>query len=125
MSVGNDYISVGEVLTLFSAFVLAGSMLFAAFQAYRVRFDLPRDILWVVGLMLVNVPQFVISEDIAFRTAKFMFVPHALCLSCLILAVMNMSRRCSSMLIGDPLAGSVLARRQQRGGRGVSRVDEE
>ena len=106
MTVGETYVSTGEVLIFFSLFVLTGSMLFAAFQAYRGRFDLPQDIFWVVGLMLLNVPNFVIAEDSPFRTARFMFIPYALCLSCLILTVMKMNRR-HSLIFGVLLAGGV------------------
>ena len=74
------------------ALVLVGSVLFAVHRARRNRFDALWGVLWIIGLMAVNVPQFLISEDIPYRTARFLFVPHALCWSCLMLAVMRTER---------------------------------
>lgn len=94
-----------EGLTWFSAFALAGSLSFAAILACRDRFDLLSDVLWIVCLMLINWLNFLVAEDFPWRTPRFMFVPHALGLSCLILALMRMNRRHS--LIGVLLAGGM------------------
>ena len=96
---------VDESLTWFSAFALAGSLSFAAILACRARFDLLWNVLWIVCLLLINWPNFLVTEDIPWRTPRFMFVPHALGLSCLILALMKMNRRYS--LIGVLLAGGI------------------
>ena len=96
---------VNGSLIWFSAFALAGSLSFAAILACRARFDLLWDVLWIVGLLLVNWLNFLMAEDIPWRTPRFMFVPHALGLSCLILALMRMNRRYSS--IGILLAGVI------------------
>ncbi len=106
MAVGTNA-TAGGFLTALSVLALAGSVSFAAFRAHRGRFDPLRDILWIIGLMLINVPQFVIAEDIPYRTARFMFAPHALCLSCLILAVMKTERMFFTTLLGVPLIGLV------------------
>ena len=91
MAVGTNR-TAGEVLTALSAVALVGSVLFAVHRARRNRFDALWGVLWIIGLMAINVPQFLISEDIPYRTARFLFVPHALCWSCLMLAVMRTER---------------------------------
>ena len=96
---------VNGSLIWFSAFALAGSLSFAAILARRARFGLLWDVLWIVCLLLINWLNFLVSEDVSWRTPRFMFVPHALGLSCLILAIMKMNRRHS--LIGVLLAGGV------------------
>ncbi len=108
MAVGTNR-TAGEVLTALSVLVLVGSALFTIHQARRNRFDPLWGVLWIIGLMLINVPQFVITEDIPYRTARFMFVPHALCLSCLMPAVMRTERMFFTSLIGVPLIGLVFA----------------
>ena len=94
-----------ESLTWFSALALAGSLSFAAILACRARFDLLWNVLWIVCLLLINWPNFLVTEDTPWRTPRFMFVPHALGLSCLLLALMKMNRRYS--LIGVLLAGGM------------------
>lgn len=89
-----DYVGVitmgttGGVTTCLVLVALVASTTFAVIQAYtKGSFALLRDIGFVLGLMVVSVPQFVIADDGPFRSARFVFVPHALCLSCLILAL--------------------------------------
>ena len=106
----------GEVLTAGSALALVGSVLFAVHQARRNRFDTLWGVLWIIGLMLINVPQFVISEDNPYRTARFLFVPHALCWSCLMLAVMRTERM---------LSRTTLDRRPRNGIRGTRGSDRD
>ena len=97
---------VDESLTWFSAFALAGSLSFAAILACRDRFDLLSGVLWIVCLLLINCLNFLVTEDIPWRTSRFMFVPHALGLSCLILALMKLNRRHAS-IFGVLLAGGM------------------
>lgn len=106
MVVGRDPVRRYDVLVYFSATALTASLGFAAFLAYRGRVDLLRDVLWVVGLMLISIPQFGIPEDFPFRTARFVFVPLALCLSCLVLVIMRMNSR-SSLTFGTLLTGCI------------------
>ena len=104
MVVGRDPVRRYDVLIYFLATALTASLGFAVFQAYRGRGDLLRDVLWVVGLMLISIPQFGIPEDFPFRTARFVFVPLALCLSCLVLVIMRMNSR-PSLVFGTLLTG--------------------
>ena len=58
------------------------------------------SVLWIVLLALAHsLPQFLITDHMPYRTARFMFVPHALCWSCLLLAIRPAAwRLCSAVL---------------------------
>ena len=93
---------IGKVTTYLVLLAFAGSTMFAAIHAYtRGQLGLLRDVGFVCALMLVNVPQFMLTDDLPFRTARFVFVPYGLCLSCLML-VLCRARSClfsSSLLL--------------------------
>ena len=99
----------GEVLTALALFALVAALLVSAWEAYRARPHLLPGILWIVALMLVNVPNFIVYDDIPFRTARFLFVMHGLCFSCLILAVLKMKGMIRSSLLAAGVAGVYLA----------------
>ncbi len=91
----------GGVLTPLALFALVVALLVSAWEAYRARLHLLPGILWIVALILINVPNFIVSEDYPFRSARFLFVMHGLCFSCLILAILKMKMKgmvCSSLL---------------------------
>ena len=52
-------------------------------------------VLWIIGLMAGCSLTFLISDDLHFRTARYVFVPLALCYSCLMLSLKTMSWRMS------------------------------
>ena len=83
-------VRLGEVLTALALCALVAALLVSAWEAYRARPRLLPGILWIVALMLVNVPNFIVYDDLPFRTARFLFVMHGLCFSCLILAIRKM-----------------------------------
>ena len=80
----------GGALTPLSLCALVAALLISAWEAYRARPHLLPGILWIVALMLVNVPNFIVHDDYDLRTARFLFVMHGLCFSCLILAFLKM-----------------------------------
>ena len=98
-------VRLGEVLTALALFALVAALLVSAWEAYRARPHLLPGILWIVALMLVNVPNFIVSEDLPYRTARFLFVMHGLCFSCLILAILKMKMR--GMIRASLLAAGV------------------
>ena len=117
LGLGRDNIREGEVLTLLSAFALLSALLHAGLRTWRAerasaareaRFGLLKDFHWIVLLLLINVAQFHIDNDLPPRIARFMFLPHALSLSCLILAIMQMNRRSLSILVDGLLVYSIL-----------------
>ena len=77
----------GVVATFVAAFSLAASLAFAVFEKRRGRSGLLWSVLWIVGLMSSSSLTFLILEDIPYRTARYVFVPLALCLSCLLIAL--------------------------------------
>ena len=80
----------GGALTPLALCALVAALLVSAWEAYRARPHLLPGILWIVALMLVNVPNFIVHDDHDPRTARFLFVMHGLCFSCLILAFLKM-----------------------------------
>ncbi len=82
---------------------------FAVFRARRGRSEPLRGIVWIVGLLAANAVSFLIEEDLPHRTARFVFVPLALCCSCLILCVRTTDWKLSSAVLGTVLvvSGSV------------------
>ncbi len=68
-----------------------------------------RGVPWIVGLLAVNSLSFLIGEHYPYRTARFVFVPLALCCSCLILCVRATDWKLSSAVLGTVLvvSGSV------------------
>ncbi len=81
--------TVGIALTGLSALALLGAGFFARYQARRGHPELARNILWIVGIMLLACVNFLQPNDLPYRVSRIMFVPLALCWSCLILAVMD------------------------------------
>lgn len=86
--------------------VVTASSLLAAFGLTVLRLrqgslDLLWAVLWIIALMLMHsLPQFLITDHMPYRAARFMFVPHALCWSCLFLAIQKTSWRLSSATLG-------------------------
>ena len=102
----------GEALTPLALYALVAALLVTAWEAYRARPHLLPGILWIVALMLVNVPNFIVAEDHDPRTARFLFVMHGLCFSSLILAILKMKGmkgRIRSSLLAAGVAGVYLS----------------
>ena len=99
----------GGVLTPLALCALVAALLVSAWEAYRARPHLLPGILWIVALMLVNVPNFIVAEDFHFRTARYLFVMHGLCFSCLILAVLKMRGMIRASLLAAGVAGVYLS----------------
>ena len=99
-------VRLGEVLTALALCALVAALLVSAWEAYRARPHLLPGILWIVALMLVNVPNFIVYDDHDLRTARFLFVMHGLCFSCLLLAILKMKGMIRASLLA---AGAYLS----------------
>ena len=77
----------GVVPTFVAASALAASLGLAVFEARRERPGLLWGVLWIVGLLSSGSLTFLIMDDIHYRTARYVFAPLALCLSCLLLSL--------------------------------------
>ena len=77
----------GVVPTFVAASALAASLGLAIFEARRERAGLLWGVLWIVGLLSSCSLTFLVMDDIHYRTARYVFVPFALCLSCLLLSL--------------------------------------
>ncbi len=98
----------GKVLSVFSGLALLSAAFFASLQAWRGRPGLAYDLVWIAGLMLLVCFQFILPDDFAFRTARFVALLLALCWSCFILALMQMSYLRALVLTGGFLLSSLL-----------------
>ena len=103
----------GGVLAALALCALVAALLISAWEAYRARLHLLPGVFWIVALMLVNVPNFIVSEDIPYRTARFLFVMHGLCFSCLILTILKMKMKgmIRASLLAAGVAGVYLSSR--------------
>ena len=81
----------GDLVIAFSAIALAAAAAGAVSRARRRRdFDPAWVCLWFVGLMLALLTMFVIPNDGLARTARYLFLPLALCWSCLAAVVWSL-----------------------------------
>ena len=124
IAMGKRYVLAAELLTFFSLFALLVSAASAALgifgrigggkaaanggrpQPAGSGLKPSQDILWILGLLVANVPNFAIYDDIPARSASFLFVPFGLCASGLILVVLSMNRRGLLVLSGGLLAST-------------------
>ena len=97
----------GVVPTFVAAFSLAASVAFAVFEKRRGRSGLLWGVLWIVGLMSSCSLTFLILEDIPYRTTRYVYVPLALCLSCLFLSLQTTHWR-MSLATARKLAATLL-----------------
>ena len=60
--------------------------------------------LWLAGLTALVFPQLLVQDDVPFRVARYVFLPLALCWSCLIIVLPGLRRAHASLLAGGVLA---------------------
>ena len=80
----------GIVPTFVAAFSLAAAVAFAVLERRRGRSGLFWGVLWIVVLMSGNTLTFLTGDDIQYRTARYVFILLALCLSCLLLSLQSL-----------------------------------
>lgn len=97
--------ATGMTLGMFSTIALIIAMVFAVVQNWRGNPELKWSILWMLGMMLLLLIQFVLPNDFVFRLSRFVFLLLAICWSCLILALMHMSFRTISITVGGFVVG--------------------
>ena len=99
----------GSDLAPLALCALVAALLISAWEAYRARPHLLPGVFWIVALMLINVPNFIVYDDLPYRTARFLFVMHGLCFSCLLLAVLKMKGMIRASLLVAGMAGIYLS----------------
>lgn len=97
--------AAGMTLGVFSAISLIIAVIFAAVLNWRGNPELKWSILWMTGMMLLLLIQFVSPNDFAFRLSRFVFLLMAIGCSCLILALMQMNYRMISAIIAGFVMG--------------------
>ena len=98
-----------RILGAASLLALAAAAAVAAARARRGETGPAWDMLWLLGLTALVLPQLAVQDDLPFRTARFVFLPLALCWSCLILALPELRRAHASLLAGGVLAAALAA----------------
>ena len=92
-----------------SALALAAAAAVALARARRGDAEAAWGVLWLLGMAALVLPQFLLPDDVPFRTERFVFLPLALCWSCLVLALPEMGRRPAALLGGGVLAAALAA----------------
>ena len=120
---GPDRVAFGQAVTLLSILAFAVASAFAVGLSFRRANSLLADISLVILLATVVCAQFVIPEDIPYRSSRYLFVLHALCWSCFLLAAReayDQWRRTTSAVEGG--GGSARAAGNRRARRDASRL---
>lgn len=99
-SMGPDDIPSRQALTWFSGLSLVAVAIFAIFQVLRGRLEVAWSILMLCGLILVTCIHLILPHDIEFKQARYVFLPLALCWSCMVMALTHMHRRTALTVAG-------------------------
>ena len=97
-------VAEARILGAASLLALAAAAAAAGARAWRGETGPVPDLLWLAGLTALVVPQLLIQDDVAYRVARYVFLPLALCWSCLILVLPELRRAHASLLAGGVLA---------------------
>ena len=98
------WLPAGVAATSIAASALVAALGLGVFEARRDRRGLLWHILWIVVVMAIGCLTFLISDGYPYRTARYVFVPLALCLSALILSAATVRWR-----MALPTAGKLSA----------------
>ena len=101
-------ISVGDMAerlqTYSSGLALVGAAFLVGLQTRRGRKRTAFGVLWILALMLMAGMHFVLPNDLQYRAARLMFLPLALCWSCLGFALIQTGKPLAFVLGGISLA---------------------
>lgn len=107
-----------EALTGLSAFALLAAGVVAGREAMQGRKDALRGVLCIVAMLLMNLSNFLIAEDVPYRTSRFMFVLHGLSFASVIVAIWHIRWGVALLaggLIGVYAIAAALAANRLRG----------
>ena len=97
--------SADKVLSAFSALALAGAAVAAVRQVRQGRTKLAGGVLWLVALALLVSIHLFLPSDVPFRNPRLAFLLFATCWACLVLTMMQSSRKGSTILAGSLIGG--------------------
>ena len=97
--------SADKVLSAFSALALAGAAAAAVRQVRRGRPQLAGGVSWLIALTLLVSIHLFLPSDVPFRNSRLAFLLLATCWACLVLTVMQSSRKGSTILAGCLMGG--------------------
>ena len=84
---GPDRVAFGQTVTLLSALAFAVALAFAAALFVKGAKSLLADMSFIIALIAVTTLQFIMPDDLPDRSSRYLFMAHALCWSCFLLAV--------------------------------------
>lgn len=84
--IGPDRVALGQTVTLLSALAFAVSLVFAAAMFAQKRKSLLTDMTLIGALAAVAGLQFILPDDLPYRSPRYLFIWHALCWSGFLLA---------------------------------------
>ena len=84
--IGPDRVGFGQAVTLLSALLFAVALAFAAAQFFRGRKSLLADMAWIAVPIAAVAAQLILPDDLPKRSARYLFIWHALCWSSFLLA---------------------------------------
>lgn len=98
-----DMVPIGvptmDVLITLSAIALLAALLFAAYQARQRHWEPLQSVLWIVGIALVAQVHFVLPNDNVWTAARLMFLPWALCWTCLVAVLLRVARPAAHLVV--------------------------
>ena len=83
---GPDRVAFGQAVTLISALAFAVALAFAAALFVKGAKSLLADMSFIIALIAVTTLQFIMPDDLPDRSSRYLFMAHALCWSCFLLA---------------------------------------
>ena len=83
---GPDRVAFGQAVTLLSALAFAVAFAFAAALFVKGAKSLLADTSFIIALIAATTLQFIMPDDLPDRSSRYLFMAHALCWSCFLLA---------------------------------------
>ncbi len=87
-----------DLLMTLSAIALLAALLFAGYQARHRHWQPLQNVLWTLGMALLAQVHFVLPNDNMWTSVRLMFLPWALCWTCLIAVLLRTPRPAAHVL---------------------------
>ena len=84
--IGPDRVAFGQTVTLLSALAFAVALAFAAALFVKGAKSLLTDMSFIIVLIAVTTLQFILPDDLQYRSPRYLVIAHALCWSSFLLA---------------------------------------
>ena len=119
---GPDRVAFGQTVTLLSALAFAASLVFAIAMFAQKRKSLLTDMALIGVLAAVTGLQFILPDDLPYRSPRYLFIAHALCWSSFLLASKEAFVRWRESVAPAEAAASASAQGNRRSRRAAGRA---